>query len=172
MASIFGQRIKARLKQMRQTQRWLANQTNIPEQTISNLVNSRYDDSGSISQAVPIAKALNTTVDYLYGLTTSPDRPIWPSAKVRRLATLAERLPDSELERLIADVSKKVKETGDQLWRSQVEQAIEGLVQRHGGDVEATLRTLDQLVNDSPPTPPGDSETSSPAPSLFDEWQK
>jgi transcriptional regulator with XRE-family HTH domain len=172
MPSIFGQRIKARLKQLRQTQRWLANQTDIPEQTISNLVNSRYDDSGSISQAVPIAKALNTTVDYLYGLTTSPDRPIWPSAKVRRLAMLAERLPDSELDGLIGEASRKVKASGDQLWRNQVEQAIEGLVQRHGGDVEATLRTLDQLVNELEPKPSGDSEPSPPTPSLLDEWQK
>lgn len=171
--NIFGERIKLRLSALDQTQRWLGKETGIPHQVISNLINGRFANSGNITQAVPIAKALNTTVDYLFGITANPERPIWPSARVRRLATLAELLPDADIDRLIAEAQARVRVSRQQLWQSDLVAAVEALVQRHGGDIEETLRQLDKLVNDAEDKgakPSADS--TSPAPSLFDECQK
>lgn len=156
-ANTFGQRIRKRLKELRQTQRWLAGQTGIPEQVISNLVNGRYENSGSVVHAVPIAKALQTSVDYLFGVTDRPERPMYPSKLVRRLATLAEILPTPELERLVAALEIAIKESDREGWRAQLNEAVESLLRQHGGDVRATLDALDRIMDrgdQEKPTPP------------------
>lgn len=94
VTNVFGARIRQRLKEIDQTQRWLAQRTGIPEQTISNLINGRFDGSGNINQVVPMAKAMDTTCDFLFGITNRSEKPIYPSAKVRKLATVAELLPN------------------------------------------------------------------------------
>ena len=171
-ANIFGQRIKQRLKELDKTQVWLDEHTGIPKQTISNIINGRFENSGSIVQAVPIAKAMNTTVDYMFGLTTQSAKPIWPSNKVRRLAAMAELLPDAELDRLLSDVSRRVESSRQELWQADLVAAVGELVQRHGGDVEAALRQLDKLANESEERPkPSESSPSQPL-GLFDECKK
>lgn len=171
-SNVFGRRIRQRLKEMRQTQRWLAKQTGIPEQTISNIVNGRFENSGNITMAVPIAKALGTSVDYLFGVATRAEKPIYPSAKVRRLATMAEMLPDTELDQLLVEARRRMQQSRKELWQEDLVRAIEALVQQHGGDVESVLRQLDKLTGtttggDEPP-----ATDPSPAPSLFDEWKQ
>lgn len=158
-ANVFGQRIKKRLKEVRQTQRWLAGQTGIPEQVISNLVNGRYENSGSMVHAVPIAKTLQTSVDYLFGVTDRSERPMYPSKNVRRLARLAEMLPPAELERMVAMLEQQIKELDREGWRTQLNEAVETLLRQHGGDVRATLDALDRIMH-------GDDDEATPQLSL------
>lgn len=147
MSNVFGQRIKRRLREVRQTQRWLSNQTEIPESVISNLINGRYENSGSLVHAVPIARVLNTSVDYLFGISDRSERPMYPSRQVRRLATLAEMLPTAEVDKLVAALEVVVKNLDRDGWRTQLNEAVESLLRQHGGDVKATLDALDQIIH-------------------------
>jgi len=168
--NVFGARIKQRLKEIGETQRWLANRSGIPEQTISNLINNRFEGSGNINQVVPIAKAMDTTCDFLFGLATRSEKPIYPSIKVRRLATVAELLPDADLNRLLLDAQRSLEVSRKGAWEADLVSAVDELVQRHGGDVEAVLRALDKLTGEE-----GDTEEAMPPsspPSLFDELKK
>lgn len=146
MANIFGERIRTRLRQLRRTQRWLQNQTGIQEQIISNIINDRYDNPGSIKHAVPMAKAMNTTVDFLFGMTKYAEKPIYPSPTVRRLATLAERLPLKDQEQLLEEIRKRVEATAQaEPEYDELRSAMLLLVERFGG-VEAALAALDVVA--------------------------
>lgn len=127
---------------------------------ISNLINGRYENSGSVVHAVPIARALQTSVDFLFGVTSRSERPMYPSRKVRRLATLAEMLPEPELDRFVAVMEKTVKELDRDGWRTQLDEAVESLLVQHGGDVRATLEALDRIMRRD------DDISSDPQPSL------
>lgn len=74
---------------------------------------------------------------------------MYPSKKVRRLATLGEMLPESELDKFIAIMEKTVKELDRDGWRTQLNEAVELLLRQHGGDVRATLDALDRIVGNS-----------------------
>lgn len=170
--NVFGTRVRRRLKEIKQTQRWLANQADLPEQTVSNIINGRYENSGNITQAVPIARALRTSVDYLFGIASRSELPMYPSVKVRRLATMAEILPEPDLDRLLNEAKRLVEQSRKELWHEDLIKAVEALVQQHGGDVEGVLRQLDKLVSSNAETTSDLSVEQSPAPSLFDGWQQ
>lgn len=170
--NVFGTRVRRRLKEIKQTQRWLANEADLPEQTVSNIINGRYENSGNITQAVPIARALRTSVDYLFGIASRSELPMYPSVKVRRLATMAEILPEPDLDRLLNEAKRLVEQSRKELWHKDLIKAVEALVQQHGGDVEGVLRQLDKLVSSNAETTSDLSVEQSPAPSLFDGWQQ
>lgn len=146
-SNIFGDRIRSRLKEMRQTQRWLAGQTDIAEQVISNIVNGRYENSGSIVHAVPIAKALQTSVDYLFGVTHNTGMPVYPSRQERRLLALAQMLPISDLDQLIKEVAAQVKEQEQEGWQDRLDAAVQSLLRQNNGDVGATIDAIDKIMN-------------------------
>lgn len=170
--NVFGARIRQRLKELDQTQRWLAQRTGIPEQTVSNLINNRFDGSGNINQVVPMAKAMDTTCDFLFGLTTRSEKPIYPSMKVRRLATVAELLPVADLDRLLIEAQRALEVSRKSAWEADLVSAVDGLVQHLGGDVEAVLRALDKLTNEGEDVETKPPSSSPSAPSLFDELRK
>lgn len=69
----FGERISQRRKELNLTQQQLGEKAGLSKQAINDIEHGRR--STLVTKAIAIAKALNTTVEYLCGDTNNPCRP-------------------------------------------------------------------------------------------------
>lgn len=70
---IFGERIAQRRKELNLTQQQLGEIAGLSKQAINDIEHGRR--STLVIKAIDIARALNTTVEYLGGATDNPVRP-------------------------------------------------------------------------------------------------
>lgn len=69
---MFGERIAIRRKELKLTQQQLGEAAGLSKQAINDIEHGRR--STLVVKAIEIAKALNTTVEYLGGATDDPTR--------------------------------------------------------------------------------------------------
>lgn len=70
---MFGERISQRRKELNLTQQQLGEAAGLSKQAINDIEHGRR--STLVTKAICIAKALETTVEYLAGETENPKRP-------------------------------------------------------------------------------------------------
>ena len=70
---IFGERISQRRKELNLTQQQLGEEAGLSKQAINDIEHGRR--STLVTKAIDIARALDTTVEYLGGYTNNPTRP-------------------------------------------------------------------------------------------------
>lgn len=88
----FGDRVKARLATLGKKQAWLARQVGLHQSTINGIIKNGQRSSTHI---VAIARALQTTPEYLLGETNDPDAgaPPEPPASPYQAITMQVLLP-------------------------------------------------------------------------------
>lgn len=97
-AKVLRDNLRDVMRQKGYTQQWLSAQTDIPDATISRYLSGKHDPK--MEYVARMAGAMNVSIDYLLGLSTSsvPNQP--PSPEIRALISGYERA-DAHTKRLI-----------------------------------------------------------------------
>ena len=134
MAMNFSQKLRDNLRHILDirghNQSWLAAETDIPEATVSRYLNGIHNPK--VDYVARMAAALNTSVDYLLGLSASsiPDRP--PSPEILALIAGYERADAHtkkmiwmQLELVLTDEEKALAPKQSQGQKTEAGQAAE-----------------------------------------------
>ncbi len=92
----FSENLKRLMESRGINQKWLADEANTTEATISRYVHGVHKPN--VELIVDIAKALDVSVDYLLGLTPIPTSRFEPNAELRLLVECYNKADDRERE--------------------------------------------------------------------------
>jgi hypothetical protein len=159
-----GERIEARRKAIGvKSQSALARMVPMNQSTLNGLVRNPYRWSPYLPA---LARALQTTVEYLVGETDDPDEnaPAPPQAPTMQMVMMPVALPnEAALKQMFAAMlSSAVDETGRQLEGDALAHDLAMLLPSALGNLRGPLIEMPPALTDTPPAQPGDADVAPP----------